>query len=90
MGLLCLKTAKEGGLSSWASAIAAHNELLRLGRRDLVETLQQRGIWFVDRKAEVPPGKEDYYELPVFNYHDVRLRSRIVTGVVMGMISVIA
>jgi hypothetical protein len=38
-GLLCLKTAREGGASGWTSSISIHNELLRLGRRDLVETL---------------------------------------------------
>ena len=32
VGLLCLKQAKEGGMSSWASSITIHNELLKLGR----------------------------------------------------------
>lgn len=42
-GLLCLKTAKSGGESSWSSSVAVHNELLRLGRADLVEALS--GPW---------------------------------------------
>ena len=42
-GLLCLKTAKSGGESSWSSSVAVHNELLRLGRSDLVEALS--GPW---------------------------------------------
>ena len=42
-GLLCLKTAKAGGESSWSSSVAVHNELLRLGRPDLVEALS--GPW---------------------------------------------
>ena len=48
-GLLCLKTAKAGGESSWSSSVSVHNELLRLGRQDLVETLA--GDWWIDRKV---------------------------------------
>eukprot|EP00884_Botryococcus_braunii_P013847 jgi/Botrbrau1/22463/Bobra.0091s0065.1 len=70
VGLLCLKQAKEGGLSSWASSITAHNEILRRGRRDLAEVLAQRGVWFFDRKGEIPPGEEPYLEQPIFNYHE--------------------
>lgn len=25
--------------------------------------------WYIDRKGEVPPGKLEYYQLPIFNYH---------------------
>ena len=28
-GLLCLKTAKEGGLSSWASSYSAYNKMVK-------------------------------------------------------------
>jgi len=48
-GLLCLKTARSGGESSWSSSVSVHNELLRLGRADLVEALA--GDWWVDRKV---------------------------------------
>ena len=33
VGLLCLRPGLQGGLSSWASSISVHNELLRRGRR---------------------------------------------------------
>jgi len=33
VGLLCLRSGREGGLSSWASSVSVHNELLRRGRR---------------------------------------------------------
>ena len=33
VALLCLRTGKEGGLSSWSSSVSVHNELLRLGRK---------------------------------------------------------
>ncbi len=42
-GLLCLKTAKAGGESSWSSSVSVHNELIRIGRADLVEALA--GPW---------------------------------------------
>ncbi|KAK9840646.1 hypothetical protein WJX81_006750 [Elliptochloris bilobata] len=68
VGLLCLRPGLEGGLSSWASSVSVHNELLRRGRRDLVEELV-RDQWYVDRKGEVPPGAAPYHKLPIFNYH---------------------
>ncbi len=67
--LLCLSNAKEGGLSGWSSSIAVHNEIVRR-RPDLARVLA--GPWFMDRKGEVPEGKRGYFELPVFNYHQVR------------------
>jgi hypothetical protein len=33
VALLCLRTGKEGGLSSWSSSVSVHNELQRLGRK---------------------------------------------------------
>jgi hypothetical protein len=33
VGLLCLRAGRAGGLSSWASSVSVHNELLRRGRR---------------------------------------------------------
>ena len=31
------------------------------------------GPWFFDRKGEIPEGKKPFFEIPVFNYHKVRL-----------------
>jgi len=69
VGLLCLKQAKEGGLSSWASSISIHNEMLKHGRKDLVEELT-KPIWWIDRKGEIPAGKAEAYQQPIFQYHD--------------------
>lgn len=33
--------------------------------------LFQAGTWYMDRKNEVPAGKENYYVLPVVNWHEV-------------------
>ena len=66
VGLLCLKTAPEGGHSQWACSAAIHNEMLR-SRPDLYQELLQP--LYVDRKDEIPPGKLPYYQMPVFNFH---------------------
>lgn len=67
VGLLCLKNAKEGGLSSWSSSMTVHNEILRT-RPDLAKVLAEP--FYTDRKGEIPAGKQPYYQMPVFNYHD--------------------
>ena len=38
--------------------------------QDLVEELAAPH-WYVDRKGETPPGKKEYYQLPIYNYHKV-------------------
>lgn len=63
VGLLCLHPAKEGGISSIASSVAIYNEMLRR-RPDLVAELVKP--WYRDRRNEIPPGKEPWFELPVF------------------------
>lgn len=70
VALLCLRNAREGGLSSWASSISVYNEVLRR-RPDLAHLLA--GPWFFDRKGEVPPGKKGFFEIPVFNFHEVSI-----------------
>ena len=67
-GLLCLKTAKEGGHSQWASSGAIHNEMLRQ-RPELYRELLQP--MYVDRKNEVPAGKLPWYQMPVYNFYKV-------------------
>eukprot|EP00873_Tetraselmis_striata_P037250 jgi/Tetstr1/457514/TSEL_044095.t1 len=67
VGLLCLREAMEGGLSSWCSSVSIYNEMLRR-RPDLVHELMSD--WYVDRKGEIPPGKGPYYRMPVFHMHE--------------------
>ena len=38
--------------------------------QDLVEELAAPH-WYVDRKGETPPGKKEYYQLPIYNYYKV-------------------
>ena len=64
VGLLCLKGAKAGGLSSIASSPAIYNEMLRR-RPDLVAELLKPA--YRDRRGEVPEGAEEWYAVPIFN-----------------------
>ncbi len=64
VGLLCVRPAKKGGLSSVASSATVYREMRRL-RPDLAELLS-RPV-YVDRKGEIPEGKRPYYRMPVFN-----------------------
>lgn len=44
VALLCLRTGREGGLSSWSSSVSVQNELLRLGRQ-VTSGLPSRTCW---------------------------------------------
>lgn len=81
VGLLCLHNAKEGGHSSWTSSVSVHNRILELAP-DLARTLAQRGAWYFDRKGEIPEKSngKDFFELPVFSYHDGYLSTNISTN----------
>ena len=66
VALLCLRPAKSGGLSMIASASTIYNEILA-SRPDLARVLS--APYYIDRREEVPPGKQPYYQMPVFNHH---------------------
>lgn len=67
VGLMCLQTAKAGGLSSLVSSTTIFNEMRRR-RPDLLKILMQPIE--TDRRGEVPEGSQPYFNIPVFNYHD--------------------
>jgi hypothetical protein len=66
VALLCLRRAKSGGQSAIVSSMTLHNVMAER-RPDLLERLYQP--FPVDRRGEVPPGKEPFYDAPVFNQH---------------------
>ncbi|MBP2329256.1 hypothetical protein JOF56_009641 [Kibdelosporangium banguiense] len=71
VGLLCLKTAKSGGLSTLSSAVTVHNELLRR-RPDLVPLLHKPFAF--DYRGEQPETwQRPYYLSPAYTVHDGRL-----------------
>jgi hypothetical protein len=70
VGLLCLQTARRGGLSALVSSATLYNEM-RARREDLAARLFEPLA--TDRRGEVPPGAKPYFEIPVFNWHAGRL-----------------
>jgi hypothetical protein len=66
VGLLCLKTAKSGGLSALVSAVTIYNEFRRR-RPDLLPELF--APIETDRRGEIPPGAKPYFRIPVFSWH---------------------
>ena len=67
-GLLCLRTAKQGGKSCWASSASIHNRMLD-DNPELLRLLYEPS--YLDRKNEIPEGKLPWFVLPVFNEHQV-------------------
>lgn len=70
VSLLCLRTAKSGGLSALVSSTTIFNEMRRR-RPDLLELLFQPVA--TDRRGEVPAGQKPWFEIPVFNWHEGHL-----------------
>ena len=66
VGLLCLRTAKTGGLSALVSAVTIYNEFRRR-RPDLLPILF--APIETDRRGEVPAGARPYFRIPVFSWH---------------------
>ena len=73
VGLLCLQSASDGGLSRYTSLLTAHNEL---GRRHpaLLPRLYQPFHW--DRQAEHDPGEPRFATHPVFAFDGHALSTR--------------
>ena len=76
VGLLCLKTAKQGGLSSLTSSNMIYNVMAER-HPDLVWRLFQP--FAVDRRGEVPEGKQPWFDMPVFHDYQGHL-SAIYSG----------
>lgn len=65
VGLLCIRPARSGGLSTIVSAVAVHDEMLRR-EPDLCAALYRPVV--LDRRGEVPPGSKPWFEMPVFTW----------------------
>jgi alpha-ketoglutarate-dependent taurine dioxygenase len=72
--LLCLQTAKEGGVSGIVSFPAAHNEM-RKRHPDLLPRLYQPYIF--DRQREHAPGAPKILRHPIFESVDGKLMGRL-------------
>ncbi|MGC8476430.1 MAG: TauD/TfdA family dioxygenase [Acetobacteraceae bacterium] len=67
VGLLCLKAAKSGGLSSLTSSMSIYNVMAER-RPDLLARLFLP--FATDRRGEVPEGKLPWFDIPVFNDYE--------------------
>lgn len=75
VALLCLRPAKSGGLSTLASSVTVHNELVRR-RPDLVPRLHEPFAF--DYRGEQPPGSDrPYFTSPIYTIHEGRLSAYI-------------
>jgi hypothetical protein len=75
VGLLCLKTARSGGLSRLASSVAIHNALLAT-RPELVATLY--GLFPHSRQKEEAPDEAPAYLAPVYGMAEGQFASRYI------------
>jgi alpha-ketoglutarate-dependent taurine dioxygenase len=75
VGLMCLRKATAGGISTVANAVLAHNEMVRT-RPELAAALYQPMIY--DFRGEEQPGHAPTYEVPVFTRHGDRLFVRYI------------
>ena len=73
VGLFCLESAMEGGLSRFVSLVTAHHELRR-SRPDLLARLYQPFHW--DRQGEHAPDAPRVSRQPVFEFEGGTLASR--------------
>jgi alpha-ketoglutarate-dependent taurine dioxygenase len=73
VGLFCLESAMEGGLSRFVSLVTAHHELRRR-RPDLLARLYQPFDW--DRQGEHAPDAPRVSRQPVFEFEGGTLASR--------------
>lgn len=67
VGLMCLATAKSGGLSSLVSSMTVYNEMAKR-RPDLAARLFEPVSF--DRRGELREGEGPWYSMPIFNDHD--------------------
>ena len=74
LGLLCLQTAKQGGVSGIISFLTAHNEMRR-HHPDLLSRLYQP--YYFDRQREHAPGDVMTTYHPMLAYDGEQLRARL-------------
>jgi len=74
VGLLCVRQAKDGGMSRVMSFATAHNAL-RERRRELMPRFY-RPFWF-DRQREFHPGEPSTFSAPLFIRDGERLHARL-------------
>lgn len=70
VGLLCLHPSQSGGESTVTSSLNIYNEILKR-RPELAAALAEP--IYRDRRNEIPPGRDPWYQMPVFNFFEGHL-----------------
>jgi hypothetical protein len=70
VGLLCLHPSKSGGESTVTSSLNIYNEMLKR-RPELAAALAEP--IYRDRRNEIPPGRDPWFQIPVFNFFEGHL-----------------
>jgi hypothetical protein len=81
VGLLCLRTARTGGLSCVANAVAIHNHLVRESP-DLALALYEALPY--DARGEQAEGATAFYSVPAFTEHAGRLFVRFIPQYILA------
>ncbi len=81
VGLLCLRTARTGGLSCVANAVAIHNQLVR-ERPELAAALYEPLPY--DTRGEQADGAQAFYSVPAFTEHAGRLFVRFIPQYILA------
>ena len=76
VGLLCLRRAASGGLSSVVSAVTVHNEILKR-HPEYLEPLY-RGFHYIRREAALTESPVTPHRLPVFGARDGLISVRLI------------
>jgi hypothetical protein len=67
VGLLCFHPSKSGGESTVTSSLNIYNEMLKR-RPELAAALAEP--IYRDRRNEIPPGRNPWFQMPVFNFFE--------------------
>jgi hypothetical protein len=81
VGLLCLRAAREGGLSCVANAVAIHNHMVR-ECPELAAALYDELPY--DTRGEQPEGGKAFYMVPGFTEHGGRLFVRFIPPYILA------
>jgi Taurine catabolism dioxygenase TauD, TfdA family len=81
VGLLCLRTARHGGLSCVANAVAIHNTMVR-DCPELAAALYEPMPY--DARGEQAEGQRAYYSVPAFTEHGGRLFVRFIPQYILA------
>ena len=81
VGLLCLRTARTGGLSCVANAVAIHNQLVRESP-ELAAALYEPLPY--DTRGEQAEGAQAFYSVPAFTEHAGRLFVRFIPQYILA------